>query len=169
MSCSQSDNYSTYTKFIDGYYNKGFRSISEYLSDTITMKDGEYEKKYSKLDFQVYYQWDTVFQPVHELLKVHRCDSIVDVVVSISSKRFDFLENNPMITRQNIHFREGKISGIEFVESKNADWEIWTKRRDTLVKWIDNNHQELTGFIYDMTKEGAENYLKAIELYQNKK
>jgi len=166
-SCNRADNFSTYTKFIEGYYNKDFNSITDYLSDTITIKDDGYEKKYTKSDFQVYYQWDSVFQPTHEILEIYRCDSIIDVVVSISSKRFEFLENNPMITRQNIYLSEGKITVIEFVESKSADWKVWIERRDSLVKWIDNNHKELSGFIYDMTKEGAEDYLKAIDLYQN--
>ena len=65
-----------------------------------------------------------------------------------------------------ISFNAGKISRIESMDCKDADWGLWQTERDTLVNWIDKNHMELNGFINDMTMNGAMNYLKAIELYK---
>ena len=45
----------------------------------------------------------------------------------------------------------------------------FVKNRDGLVNWIDENHPELNGFIHDQTENGGLKYLKAIELYRNKK
>lgn len=54
------------------------------------------------------------------------------------------------------------------MDYKNFDLYQWSSRRDTLVKWIETYHPELSGFNFDMTKNGAENYLKSIELYEDK-
>ena len=73
-----------------------------------------------------------------------------------------------MITKQKISFKENKIYTIEILESVSADWDVWTNKRDSLVEWTNMNHPELDGFIYDMTKTGGENYLKAIGYYKKR-
>jgi hypothetical protein len=167
VSCSRTSNQSTYEKFVDGYYNHGFESIEDLLSDTILLKDGEYVAKYSKLEYQVYYKWDSVFCPKYEMIELIWTDSTVDITQSVSSKRYEFLGNNPLLTRNRLYFVDGKITMIENLEYLNVDWNVWTANRDSLVDWIDFNHKELSGFIFDMTQVGAENYLKAIGLYKN--
>lgn len=74
-----------------------------------------------------------------------------------------------MTCQYKISFNSGKISKIEELECKDADWNIWQKKRDSLVSWTKKNHPELDGFINDMTMNGAINYLKAIELYETDK
>lgn len=101
------------------------------------------------------------------MISIKYTDSTVDVTQSISSKRFEFLGNNPLITKKRICFENNKITQIETLAYQNVDWKVWTEKRDSLVKWIDSNHKELSGFIYDLTQKGAEDYLKAIELYQS--
>ena len=49
------------------------------------------------------------------------------------------------------------------------DLEKWIPRRDSLSTWVDRNHPEIKGFVNDMTPFGAQNYLKAIDLFRNKK
>ncbi len=45
----------------------------------------------------------------------------------------------------------------------------WERNKNELLSWIDENHSELNGFIYDQTESGGMKFLKAIELYKNKK
>ena len=71
-----------------------------------------------------------------------------------------------MTCQYKISFISGKISEIESLECKGADWQIWQKEVNSLVSWIKINHPILDGFINDMTMNGAMNYLKAIELYE---
>lgn len=168
ISCNQADNKLIYEEFIDGYYNDGFESIAELLSDSIIIADiEEYKMKYSKQEFEVYYKWDSVFKPEYSVLELGPItDSTINVTQSVTSKRFEFLDNSPLITRHRFYFTDNNITKIENVEYLNVDFDVWIARRDSLVNWINRNHEELSGFIFDMTQEGAEDYLKAIELYQ---
>ena len=53
-----------------------------------------------------------------------------------------------------------------YVDFKVATWE---KNRTELLRWVDEHHPELNGFLYDQTEAGGMKFLKAIELYQYKK
>lgn len=168
IACNQQDTKSLFENYIDGYYKHGFESISNLFADTITILDIDgYKAIYPKQDFKIFYQWDSVFKPTYELISLTYTDSTVDVIQSVSSERFEFLGNNPLKTRHRMYFDKGLITKIENMEYLNVDWVIWVEKRDSLVNWIDSNHQELSGFINDMTKKGAEDYIKAIELYLN--
>lgn len=167
-SCQKNDFAKITQNYLNAYENLGFDKISPYLSDTITIIDGSYQKSYPLDDFQVYYEWDSVFNPQFDLLEISSTDNNVFLIVSSQSKRFEFLGNNPFITRQKISFKERRIYKIEILENIDIDWDLWTRKRDSLVKWTNSNHPELSGFINDMTKAGSEKYLKAIDLYNNK-
>lgn len=168
ISCNRTDPKTLFDSYNTGYYHKGFNSISSLLADSVTIKDApDYEVKYSKDEFRIYYQWDSTFQPNNEFEIIEQTDSTIDILEKRYSKRFEYLEHNPLIMKQRIYFENGQISIIENREYLNFDVPKWTSNRDSLVSWIDRNHPELSGFIYDLTKEGAGNYLKAIELYKN--
>jgi len=167
-SCNQSDNQVILEKYMNGYYNQGFNSISSLLADSVTIKDlPDYEIKYSKDEFRIIYQWDSVFQPENKYTIIEQTDTTIDFIEGRYSKRFEFLEHNPLKLKQRIHFKHRQISIIENWEYLNFDVDKWTSNRDSLVSWVDRNQPELSGFIYDMTKEGAEKYMKAIVLYKN--
>jgi len=51
------------------------------------------------------------------------------------------------------------------VEDLVFDLQKWASRRDTLVNWIDQNYPDLSGFIFDQTRQGANNYLEAMKLF----
>ena len=167
-SCNQPDNQVILDKFMDGYYNQGFMSISSMLADSVTIKDvPDYEVTYSKDDYKIQYQWDSTFQPEIKYTITDQTDTTIDFFVDRYSIRFEFLEHNPLKMKQRIYFKNGQISVIENMEYLNFDVDKWTSNRDSLVNWIDRYHPELNGFIYDLTKKGAEDYIKAIELYKN--
>lgn len=168
ISCNKPDNQTILQNFMNGYYIHGFDDISSMLADSVTIIDvPDYTVTYTKDEYRMIFQWDSVFQTKNEIEILGQTDSTVDILEKKYSKRFEFLEHNPLIMKQRIHFNQGVITTIENREYMNFDVPKWTSNRDSLVLWIDRNHPELSGFIYDLTKKGAENYLKAIELYQN--
>lgn len=148
------------------YEQKDFALVGNYLADSITIVEGEYQMPYSAKTYYTMFQWDSVFQPCCDVLEVLRQDTQVVATVATYSSRFEFLGNNPLTTKQRLSFTDGKIVQIEILDYIEADFTVWAARRDTLVAWIDVYQPELSGFVYDMTKTGAENYLKAIALFQ---
>jgi len=111
--------------------------------------------------------WDAVFSPKYEILNIAQKDGIVQAKISKIDKRIAFLHEAPFITNQTIKFQGEKISSVEteYVDFKQATWE---KNRTALLSWIEKNHPELNGFIYDQTEAGGKRFLKAIELYKDK-
>lgn len=168
ISCNQLDNQTVLKNYMDGYYNHGFDDISSMIADSVTIIDvPNYSVTYTKDEYRMIFQWDSVFQTNNEIEILGQTDSTVDILEKRYSKRFEFLEHNPLIMKQRIHFKQGVITTIENREYLNFDVPKWTSNRDSLVSWIDINHPELSGFINDLTKKGAEDYMKAIELYKN--
>lgn len=168
VSCSKPKCKSLYEKCINSYREQGFESIEHILADTIILKDiGGFEAKYPLCDFKVFYQWDSAFKPHFEIIDFSNSDSTLDVTLSVSSLRFEFLGNNPLTTRKRIYFENDKIKTIDNLEYLNVDWTIWTAKRDSLVNWINLNYQELSGFINEITPNGAANYIEAIKLYND--
>tara|TARA_R110000868_G_scaffold220806_1_gene472219 strand:- start:1896 stop:2198 length:303 start_codon:yes stop_codon:yes gene_type:complete len=96
-------------------------------------------------------------------------DEIVKAKISKIDKRLSFLHHEPIVTNQVIRFDKDKIISIETTEYVIFNDSTFVKNRDGLVNWIDENHPELNGFIHDQTENGGLKYLKAIELYRNKK
>ena len=75
-------------------------------------------------------------------------------------------ENRKIVQFALLSFEKDKIYEVEIIEYLYFDDETWVARRQALIEWVAANHPELDGFIYDQTKAGALNYLKAIELYK---
>lgn len=142
-----------------------YNNINALTADTVTIIDGTYKMDYPKPDYYVLFQWDSTFVPNYQVKYIEQSGNDVFVKLSTTSKRFEFLGNNPLITTHKISFKNNKIRFIELNEYVETDFKTWTQNRDTLVNWIKIIHPELDGFINDMTKSGAENYVKAIELF----
>ncbi|TKG94316.1 hypothetical protein EYV94_13620 [Puteibacter caeruleilacunae] len=154
--------------YLDTYAKVSYEKLSLHLADSIRIIDGEYSKSYSHAEFHDYYQWDSVFSPQFHIEKISSKENNVFITLSTKSDRFKFLVNNPVRTTQCISLIDNKIYQFKYLQNHDTDREKWIENRDSLVNWIDNNHPELSGFIYDMTKLGSENYLKAIGLYNNR-
>ena len=141
---------------------------TELITERFTTIDDEFEQKYSRNEFAEWVKWDSVFQPTYEILKIEKENGIVKAKISKMDKRISFLHHEPIITDEFLQFEGNKIKIINRT-SASFNVEGFVKNRDELVNWIAENQPELNGFLNDQTKSGGMNYLKAIELFKNKK
>lgn len=154
-----------YFKVLD---QSDYAGMSDWFADSLITKEGEYEQVYSKSGYLEFLKWDAVFDPSYDLLEIVQEGELVKAKISKHDKRILFLLGKPFITNQIIRFQNGKIYSVE-TAYVNFDYSIWEKNRTDLLSWIDENHPNLNGFIYDQTESGGLKYLKAIELYKIKK
>lgn len=172
ISCKNSekefDNLKIAEKFYSEINNSNHSEIVELINNNFTTNDDGFEQKYSGNEYTEWVKWDSVFEPTYEILKIEEENGTVKATISKKDKRITFLHHEPIITKETIQFENGKIKNIDRV-SASFNVEGFVKNRDELVGWITENHPELNGFLHDQTKNGGMNYLKAIELYKNKK
>ena len=142
--------------------------MSDWLADSLKTIEGEHINIYSKIDYLEFLKWDSVFDPNYEILEIEQMDGIVKAKISKMDKRIFFLHEKPFITNQTISFQKDKIISIK-TDYLNFDYPTWEKNKNGLLNWIDKNHPELNGFVNDQTEDGGMKFLKAIELYNNKK
>lgn len=145
--------------------------IALLLTDSLVTKETEYnyEQTFSLEEYIDWLKWDAVFDPTYEILQIEQEDNIVKAQISKIDKRISFLHQKPIVTNQIIRFDNDKIFCIETTEYVIFNDSTFIKNRDGIVSWMDENHPELQGFIHDQTETGGLNYLKAIELYKNRK
>lgn len=164
------DNQLSHQEVVTHYYRArdamNYPKIKTLIADSITITAGDFVMPYTHTSFYEVFKWDSVFRTSYKVIEFEEKGEQMITSISISSGRHEFLKNNPMQCRYRISFDSGKISKIEELECEEADWASWQKERDTLVLWTKKNHPELDGFINDMTMKGAQNYMKAIELYK---
>ena len=145
--------------------------ITLLLTDSLVTKETkyDYEQIFSLKEYIEWLKWDAVFEPSYEILQMEQEDEIVKAKISKIDKRISFLHQEPIVTNQIIRFDNDKIISIETTEYVIFNDSTFVKNRDGIVSWIDENHPELNGFIHDQTETGGLKYLKAIDLYKNKK
>jgi hypothetical protein len=160
----------TYQETVTKYYKARdavkYNDLVTCINENVTIIEGDYVMPYNQDGFYEVFKWDSIFQPSYKIIKLEERNDQIIASVALSSIRNEFLKNNSMTCQYKISFISGKISEIESLECKGADWQIWQKEVNSLVSWIKINHPILDGFINDMTMNGAMNYLKAIELYE---
>ncbi|MEM1257132.1 MAG: hypothetical protein AAGC45_08025 [Bacteroidota bacterium] len=144
-----------------------FERVVQLQYDSVRVKEGPYTASYSVRDYINWLQWDSVFQPKYEILDLKTHGEAVTLRVSKVCQRIQFLNGGPMVSKERIRLKEGKMYELEIQEFISFDNEGWDAKREQLVNWIDAHHPELNGFIYDQTLQGGLNYLRALELYQN--
>lgn len=145
-----------------------FKRIAEMQYDSVRVKEGPYNSTYSVGDYVNWLQWDSVFSPTYELLDIKTKGDAIELTVSKLCQRIQFLNGGPMVSRERIQLKKGKMYELEIQEFISFDNEGWNARREALVNWIDKHHPELNGFINDQTLQGGLNYRKALQLYQNR-
>jgi hypothetical protein len=156
----------SYYRALDSSDNLGMELL---LTDSIVTKETDYEQTFSRKDYVEWLKWDAVFEPSYEILQIEQEDKIVKAKISKIDKRISFLHQEPIVTNHIIRFDNDKIMSIETTEYVLFNYSTFVKNRDGLVNWIDENHPDLNGFIHDQTETGGLKYLRAIELYTNKK
>ena len=141
-------------------------AITALLTDSLLTKESDYEQTFSQAAYVEWLQWDAVFEPTYKTLSIAQENGTVKAQISKIDKRILFLHERPIVTHQLIRFDKDKIISVETTDYVNFDATTFVKNREKLLRWIDENHPERGGFIYDQTEKGGLNYLKAIELYQ---
>lgn len=141
------------------------------INDSLITKETDYHYKqtYSKKKYiEEWLKWDSVFNPTYKILEIHQENDIVKAKISKVDKRIYLLHEEPTVWRSVIRFEADKIS---LIEKKNVIFneKTWDRNKTALLSWINENHPELNGFIYEQTKTGALKYLKAMTLYNTKK
>lgn len=170
IGCAEKKNIETeqITAYYEGFANSDYSQVKSTLSDSLISIAGDYTMRYSRESFYEKFKWDSVFKPQYKLLSIENKGEHTIATVTMNSPKLEFLQNNPMTCRYRIYFKKGKIARIVDQDCPTANWEVWAKQVDTLVAWVADNHPELNGFIYDLTEQGALNYMRAIALYENK-
>ncbi|MCU4176910.1 hypothetical protein [Carboxylicivirga sp. N1Y90] len=152
--------------YIHSLNEANYHNLDQLMSDSILMSEQEYTILKGKEQFHTFFQWDSVFSPYYHLLHIQETKNGINTTISKNCKRITFLQDSASIYKTTFYFDKNKISKIHTTENVYFDTARWTQNRDTLVNWINQNHPELNGFIYNMTAEGAENYLEAMRLFK---
>lgn len=173
ISCNSGRNSLANKRVIKDYYtslNKAdFKLASKYIADSINSTEMGYILASNREELYRNFQWDSVFIPNYKLTEIV-CDSASAVAtVSKFCKRIEFLHDSALVFKVRFDFKNNQISKMQLTDYISSDFNKWQFRRDTLVAWIDRYHPELSGFINDLTIKGAQNYFKAIELFNNEK
>jgi len=156
------------TEYYKAMDSRNFEAVKPLLYDTITTVTGEFVTNYTHNTYYELFKWDSVFNTTYEIVEMAEEQDEIIVTVASSSLRYEFLKNNPLTSIYKISFKADQISAIEVMDYIGADWNVWEVERDSLVSWTKSNHPELDGFIYDLSIQGAINYLRAMELYENR-
>ncbi|MEC8832332.1 MAG: hypothetical protein VX772_08225, partial [Bacteroidota bacterium] len=155
--------------FYQGFQNSDYTQIKSTISDSLAITEGDYVMRFTPKSYYEQFKWDSIFEPHYTIISINEVKNAYEATVAVESKRFDFLKNNPLTCTHRFNFKSDKINMIENLDCSNANWQIWQQQRDSLVTWIKKYHPELDGFVHDLSMKGAQNYLKAIELYKNHK
>jgi hypothetical protein len=175
ISCNNAEKEIDKLKIAKKYYEvldqSNISDIGTLLTDSLLTRETEYdyEQTFSKNEYVEWLKWDSLFEPTYKIIEIGQENGTVKATISKKDKRIGFLHKKPIVTDQVIRFDGDRITSIETTKYIIFDDSIFVKNRDELLSWVDINHPELNGFINDQTKTGGMKYLKAIELYKNKK
>lgn len=152
-------------EYIQVQNESDYEGVISLFKDSIRMKELVYSSVFSKEEYYQLFQWDSVFHPTYQILDIKEENDGVRMTVSKACPRIRFLNEAPMVTDERVT-EQGKITYVEILNYIVFNEETWEKNRADLVQWVEREHPELDGFLYDQTKKGALKYLKAINLYQ---
>lgn len=154
--------------FYQALSNSNFDQLSDLYYDSVRVVEGSYASAYSLENYRPWLEWDAVFEPVYSLLALEEDTNSVIAAVEKTCRRTLFLNEAPTITQEKLTFKDGKVWSLEIMAYTQYDDVKWNSNRELMVAWVAQNYPELNGFEHDQTKIGGQNYLRAIELYENR-
>jgi len=173
FSCKNAEKEIDKLQIAENYYAALDASDGTVMNDLITdslltkIPEYEYQEIFTKERYiDKWLKWDSVFEPTYKILHMVEENGTVKATVSKIDARINFLQQEPFITNEILRFQNDRISIIE-TEYTGFNEVLWQENRTKLLNWIEENHPELNGFIYEQTKAGGLNYKKAIELFKN--
>ena len=170
--CNSSTNNLSDKQIVRNYFGalnqNNLEKASKYVGDSIVLSEFEFIQTNSKEEWLTQSKWDLAFSPNYKIIEINEIDGSIEASISKDCYRIKYLHDTATIYKSLFKIKNGKIQSEHIFEYVVFNFEKWSSRRDSLVKWIDVNHEYLSGFIYDQTEEGAHNYIKAIDLYSNK-
>ncbi len=154
--------------YISALNTSDYHQLAGLFRDSIRFNEMDYIRTFTKEDYHALFQWDSIFNPKYRILEVREEGDTLYLKMSKECDRILFLLEEPFITQEIMTIKENAIHSIDIVEYVDFDDGLWSRNRENLVSWIDIHHPELSGFIYDQTKEGALKFRKAMEFYKNR-
>ncbi len=156
-------------QYFDGLNQSNFQQIEEVLSDSILMTEMQFVLCKNKKELYPQFQWDSVFKPQYRILSLQKDSNQWVCTLEKACNRIRFLQDTSTVCKMTFQLKQAKICKISTYEYVRFDFEKWQARRDTLIAWVNNKHPELSGFINDLTLNGALKYTQAIELYNKER
>ncbi|UKN02707.1 hypothetical protein K6119_04160 [Paracrocinitomix mangrovi] len=153
--------------YYDYYNNKNYKELSKLLSDTIKLFDEGYLVLEGKEKFLDIVKWGEVFNSKNTLISLENKDGAWIATEKQSSDRINFLYGHDLKSETIFRLFKKKIVSIESnLIDFNAEKE--NKKMHLFIDWVKNNHSELMQNIWQLNSQGAKDFKKAMELYQNK-
>ncbi len=157
-------------EIVKTYYNalnnKDINTLSTILADSVLQKELDYKIPFNKATYLELCKWDMALDANYKIISITEVDRGVKAKITKSGKRLQFLHERPTIAEDFFEFDGDKIRTLGATKFIVFDEKTFLKNRKKLTTFIDNNHPELNGFLYDQTPKGAVKYLKAIELFE---
>jgi len=156
------------TTYYEGFASGNYAQIKGTLADSLLTTADDFSMPFSRESYYEKFKWDSVFKTEYQLVDISYENREAIATVTLDSPKLVFLKNSPMTCTYRFEFKNGQIAKIAELECPSANWKIWGNNVDNLVQWTKKNHPALDGFINDLTMKGAQNYMQAIHLYQNR-
>ncbi|MGQ1783967.1 MULTISPECIES: subclass B1 metallo-beta-lactamase [unclassified Saccharicrinis] len=156
-------------EYFEAFSNSNYASLNEYITDDFVMREGDFEICSNRHQFYTVFQWDSVFVPKYEVRSIKTDGEIIKAVIAKSDKRVDFLHDEPMVSNVQIKLTDDKIKLLDVTGYAKFDAAKWRGRLNNVNSWVGKHQPDLNGFARDITPHGSKNYMKAIQLYSNRK
>jgi hypothetical protein len=153
--------------YLHGMNNRDFNQVKQSLADSIIITEMGYQVVENMDAFRRHFLWDSVFRPDYTLIDFHENDTATIGTVAKLDERIQFLQDSALVYQVSLAFEEEQIVGMSTIKYVKMDGRKWMNRLDSLTSWITTNHPELSGFAYDLTPKGAQNFLQAMSLFKS--